>query len=613
MTNEDSMPTFTYDDNAFLLDGQPVRILSGAIHYFRVAPESWRDRLQKLKAFGCNTVETYLAWNLHEETEGRYDFSGPLDVARFVALAQELGLWVIVRPGPYICAEWEMGGLPAWLLADSRTKFRCSDPTFLRHAKRFLGAAFERLEPLMITRGGPIIMVQVENEYGAFGNDTEYLQSLAAFTRERVDVTLFTSDQPTPKMLLAGSTKGVLATANFGSRAKSRLEEFGRIFPKGPRMCAEFWCGWFDHWGGVHHTRSARDAAAALDEILSEGASVNFYMFHGGTNFGFMNGANCRGERRYQPTVTSYDYDALLSECGDLTEKYFECRKVMEKHFSLPPLNIAHSSPKLPPTGIRFTKSASLLASANTLGSTHRAPTPLTMEQCRQNTGFILYRTTVSGPIRNEKLVLAGVRDRAQIFVDGVPTGTVYRNDKRNFVSISAPGREVRIEVLVENMGRVNYGPHLADAKGIVGGLTLNEQSLFNWETITLPMTNLETIVWTDVVESTTPQLFRAEFTIDAPADTFLALPGWSKGVCFVNGHNLGRYWNIGPQETLYLPAPFLHKGTNELIVLELHPERHSATKTEIESGRTARLLPSPLLGRGGKIREILATAKQLL
>ncbi|HEX8601574.1 MAG TPA: beta-galactosidase family protein [Pseudoduganella sp.] len=572
-------PSFTISGDRFMLNGAPLRVLSGALHYFRVVPGQWRDRLLKLRVMGLNTVETYVAWNLHEPRPGEFRFDAGLDLAAFVRLAQELGLYVIVRPGPYICAEWEFGGLPAWLLADQAMEVRCCHAPYLEAVRRFYTALLPRLLPLQVQYGGPILAMQVENEYGSYGSDRQYLEWLRALMVELgVEAPLFTSDGATDHMLTHGTLPDVFMTANFGSRAQGEFAKLREFQPGGPLMCMEFWNGWFDHWGEPHHTRDAADAAQALDEVLAAGASVNVYMFHGGTNFGFMNGANTDlVTRAYQPTVNSYDYDAPLSEAGEPTAKFHAFRKVIEQYVDLPPLALPPPSPKLPPTAARFTGSLALANALPVLATPHHDIAPRTMESLGQDYGFLLYRTTVVHPAGKVTLSVERVHDRAQVFVDGVEAGVLAR-DGGGTLDIDVPGGPFTLDLLVENMGRVNYGPDLQDRKGLLGWVRLGINKLYHWTMLPLPLGDLSALRFATgsrpqpaATPLAGPAFHRAVFDVAAPGDSFLSLPGWNKGVAWVNGFNLGRYWKQGPQAALYVPAPLLQAGENELIVFELH------------------------------------------
>lgn len=554
----------------FLLDGEPIQIISGAIHYFRVVPEYWKDRLMKLKACGFNTVETYVPWNLHEPRPGEFCFEGILDIERFVNEAGALGLHVIVRPGPYICAEWDFGGLPAWLLADPGMRVRCNYKPYLEAVDRFFDALLPRLVPLQSTKGGPIVAMQVENEYGSFGNDSGYLRYLKDGMISRgVDVLLFTSDGPLDSMLQGGTLPEVQKVVNFGSKSETAFQKLREYQKEGPLMCGEFWNGWFDHWGEEHKTRSPEDAAGELDKMLKMGASVNVFMFHGGTNFGFLNGAN--HGKGYEPTVTSYDYDAPVSEAGDLTPKYWAFREVVGKYTRLPDMKPASPLPKLALGNVKLAESVGLFGSLEDLSEKVESVVTLPMEMVGQNFGFILYRTFVTGPRPGAELLIQEVRDRAQVFLNGEPVGLIERWDSEKRVNIAIPEGGATLDILVENMGRVNYGRYLLDRKGITEGVLLGNQFLFDWSIYPLPLDDLSRLSFEDGTCQEGPAFFRGEFTLDEIGDTFLALDGWTKGVAFINGFNLGRYWDKGPQRTLYVPGPVLKKGRNELLVFELH------------------------------------------
>ncbi|GCE45444.1 beta-galactosidase [Thermosporothrix hazakensis] len=568
------MGTFTPDKEHFVLDGKPFRVLSGALHYFRVPPEYWDDRLHKLRAMGLNTVETYVAWNLHEPRPGEFDFSGGLDLARFIQKAAEQGLYVLLRPGPYICAEWEFGGLPAWLLKDPGMRLRCYYRPYLEAVDRFFDALLPQVTPLQITHGGPILAMQVENEYGSYGNDKRYLTYLAEGLRRRgVDVLLFTSDGPSDWMMQGGTLPDVFKTANFGSRAEEAFRVLRQYQPEGPLMCMEYWNGWFDHWGEPHHTREPQDAAASLDEILQQGASVNIYMFHGGTNFGFMSGANLDiWSGQYQPTVTSYDYDSPLDEAGDPTPKYYAFREVLGKYTELPDIDI-EPSPKQALGTVELTERASLFSSLDRLSRPVWSATPEPMEYFDQQHGFILYRTQLAGPLVENVLSIRGLHDRALVFVNGTSLGVLERSPETQTLPLAVGPEGVTLDILVENMGRVNYGPDLLDRKGITGHVMLGQQFLYDWTIYPLPLEKLDGLDFTPAASEgqNEPTFYRATFEVQEQKDTFLALPGWTKGVCWLNGRNLGRYWERGPQKTLYVPGPFLKPGLNELIVFELH------------------------------------------
>ena len=566
----------TIEKEGFRLDGAPFRFIAGAIHYFRVPRAYWRDRLRKLRACGFNAVETYVAWNAHQPTEDSFVYDDMLDIEEYLRIAQEEGLYAIVRPGPYICSEWEFGALPWWLLKYDDVALRCMNERYLAAVDRFYDDLMPRLVPLLSTNGGPILMMQVENEYGSYGDDIEYLRYIRdGLIRRGVDVPLFTSDGPTDWMLTGGTLEGCLKTGNFGSRVEQEFGKLRQRQPEGPLMCCEFWNGWFDHWTEEHHARTPEEAAQILDEMLATGASVNAYMFHGGTNFGFMNGANCPDPEyltpEYQPTVNSYDDDAPVNEYGGLTKKYFLFRDVIAKYASVPEL--PEFKDHLKAYGeVKLTECADLLTAADTLSAPVKMTLPLPMEKLGQGYGFILYRTHIRGPREGLPLVLAGLHDRAHVFVNGKLHGVQYRNDKQALPRIPVPAEGVDIAVLVENMGRTNYGQNLIDRKGIDGAIRLGQSFVYHWEALTLPLDNLDKVEFGEMKEfAGRPQLLRGKFTIEGtPEDTFVRMDGFKKGVIFINGFNLSRYWEVGPQKTAYLPAPFLKEGENEIVILEL-------------------------------------------
>ena len=567
------MPILTYDDKNFLLDGEPYQIISGAIHYFRVVPQYWEDRLKKLKACGFNTVETYTCWNLHERREGEFDFSGMLDIEKFIETAEKLELNVIIRPGPYICAEWEFGGLPSWLLKYSDIALRCDDERYLEKVKPFYRELLGRIRPHLCTNGGNVLMVQVENEYGSYGDDKNYLRKVAEIYKENgIDCLLFTSDGTNPSMLGGGTLPEILAVANFGSEPKVKLQKLKDFKPNQPLMCGEFWCGWFNHWYEENHVHKPQEISAMLDEFFDIGASFNFYMFHGGTNFGFTNGANHMNDI-YQPTITSYDYCAPLSEAGDMTVTYDAVKKTIERRTGKPAPQIEVENSKKAAYGkVVLSESADLLSNIKNLAKPIYNAYPQTMEQLSQDFGYILYSTTVEGPIEPQELVFTQLHDRAHIFINGKLAGVRERSRRMDSVTISlGVGESIKLDILVENMGRVNYGPKLFDRKGIVGGVRIGQRYHFGWDHYCLPMEELSSLVYQSAKDFENPAFYKGELVVEGePCDTFVELENFQKGIVIINGFNLGRYYNAaGPQKTLYVPAPILKQGANEIIVFE--------------------------------------------
>lgn len=562
------------------LFGKPTLLVSGSMHYFRTMPEAWSDRLRKIKAAGCNCVETYIPWNLHEPEEGTFEFSGLADVEKFVRLAQETGLFVILRPAPFICAEWEFGGLPAWLLKDEM-QLRVYDEKYVSKIAAYYDVLLPKLVPMQSTHGGPVIAMQIENEYGSYANDKKYLQFLKTAMEERgIDVPLFTSDGPTDEMLEFGTLPDVWKVVNLADGVEEAMEVLGRHQSKMPRMIGEFWPGWFDHWGEHHHTRPAANAAEVFETMLKNGVSVNFYMFHGGTNFGFYNGANT-AEELYQPTVTSYDYDALLTECGDLTEKFDKVRETLDKYRDKHPIvylseqtfPVERASKKIAPERTALNLRADLWEQLCSPGARQSSHTVLPMEKYGQDYGFILYETVVNGSEGTCTLSVPGIADRAQVFVNRRFAGVVDRMSTPT-LELSLKGGETTVSLLVENLGRINFGPHLKDPKGITKPVTLNGRELNDWSVVPLPMKDLSGLSFAADQTSPTknhPCFYKGEFTVTEIGDTFMDMTGWVKGVVWVNGFNLGRYWEIGPAATLYVPKELLKKGRNEVVVLELH------------------------------------------
>ncbi|WP_413758969.1 glycoside hydrolase family 35 protein [Streptomyces sp. MMBL 11-3] len=574
------MSALTTSSDGFLLHGEPFRILSGAMHYFRIHPDQWADRLRKARLMGLNTVETYVPWNLHQPDPGTLVLDGILDLPRYLRLARAEGLHVLLRPGPYICAEWDGGGLPSWLTTDTGIRLRTSDPRFTDALDRYLALLLPPLLPHLAANGGPVIAVQVENEYGAYGDDTAYLEHLVRTLRDQgVGELLFTCDQADPKHLAAGSLPGVLTTGTFGSRIEQSLEHLRAHQPEGPLMCAEFWIGWFDHWGEPHHVRDAADAAADLDRLLSAGASVNIYMFHGGTNFGFTNGAN--HDHAYEPVVTSYDYDAALTESGDPGPKYHAFREVIARHAPVPDEPAPGPSPKLPDTVVELDGRAALLAHVDALAAppVRAGADPVTMEELGLRAGYALYRTTVPAAGDGVLRFAGGVGDRAQVFVDGAPAGVLERERHEEALPVRIPRTGATLDVLVENMGGVNYGPRIGSRKGLLGPVTFDGTALHGWDCHPLALDDVGRVPFAAAAGSPSgagPAFHRGTFEVRTPADTFLSLPGWTKGQAWINGFHLGRYWNRGPQRTLYVPAPVLRPGTNELVLLELQATTES-------------------------------------
>ncbi|MFD0413685.1 beta-galactosidase family protein [Streptomyces sp. NPDC127108] len=572
--------SFRVGADDFELDGRPVRLLSGALHYFRVHEDQWGHRLAMLRAMGLNCVETYVPWNLHEPRPGElHDITA---LGRFLDAAHAAGLWAIVRPGPYICAEWDNGGLPHWLTAEVGGRVRTRDETYLAHVERW----FARLLPQVVSRqhdrGGPVILVQVENEYGSYGSDQVYLRRLTDLLRTHgVTAELCTSDGPEDHMLTGGSVPGVLATVNFGSAARDGFATLRRHRPKGPLMCMEFWCGWFDHWGAEPVLRDPADAAAALRDILDLGASVNLYMAHGGTNFAGRAGANRAGgtlhDGRLQPDVTSYDYDAPIDERGRPTEKFWLFREILAAYAEdpLPDLPPPPATLTAPATA-RLTDPVPLDTVADHLGTpeTEHAVPP-TFEQLGVDRGLVRYTLDLPGPRQPYPLGVRGLRDRAVVHIDGTRAGVLTEETPTLPEPVPGPAR---VTLWTESLGRVNYGPRLGETKGITGGVLHERQYVHGVRAVGLPLGAFDDAdavraLPADVAPAGPPGLYRGVLDVRGPGDAALELPGWGRGFAWINGFCLGRYWNVGPQLALYVPGPVLREGANEVWVLEVEGE----------------------------------------
>ena len=572
----------------FYMDSKPFDIYSGAMHYFRTVPEYWEDRLTKLKAAGFNTVETYVCWNLHEKKPGEFDFSGILDIEKYLEIAQRVGLYAIVRPGPYICAEWDFGGLPAWLLKDKNMQIRCMYPDYLKCVERFYKELLPRLVPHLESHGGNIIAMQVENEYGSYGNDKDYLRYVEKLTRDcGIDCLLFTSDENTNNMISGGSLPDIYKVLNFGSRSRTAFNVLKDFENDGPNMCGEFWCGWFDHWRDKHHTRNSLEIVNEIKGFIDNGASFNIYMFHGGTNFGFTAGANHNQGHGYEPTVTSYDYCAMLTEWGDYTPAYHAVRKLLCEKQGIEPPELPES-PKLQSIGkVELTETASLFENLDNIGEKHHVPVPEGMEYFGQNFGLIYYETTLKGKYNASPMYVKNVHDFAEVYFDGEKKTSIDRTlysvegkttlkdvifkkkkgESSPFLMPALSG-ERKIGVLVDTMGRVNYGGNMLDRKGI-SDIYLGIQRLMNYDVWTLPLDNLDKLKYSSSVKKDEPVFLRGSFKTDSKADCFIHLDGFNRGCVYINGFNLGRFWKVGPQKSLYIPGTLL-KDENEIIVFNI-------------------------------------------
>ena len=558
--------SFRVQGDHFELDGKPFRVLAGEMHYARVPREYWRDRLRKAKAMGLNTITTYVFWNVHEPQPGVYDFSGNYDVAEFIREAQQEGLYVNLRPGPYSCAEWDFGGFPGWLLKDHSMVVRSSDPKFIAAASRWMHRLGQELAPLQIDRGGPIIMVQIENEYGSFGNDRDYLNQIRNMIVDSGfnGAQLYTADGA--EQMPNGSFPDLPGAVNFGTgEAKESFAKVVAMRPHQPHMAGEYWDGWFDHWGGKHEARDSQQQIEEYRWIVNQGYSISVYMFHGGTSFGFMSGANSSG-KDYAPDVTSYDYQATLDESGRPTPKYMAFRDILTKATGITPPPVPPSPAPIAIPPIPMSESKSLWA---TLPEPVQSTQPLTMEDIGQNYGYILYRTTLQSAGHGD-LVLDQLHDYARVYLDGAFVGSLDRRLNKMSMPLHVERASQHLDILVENSGRVNFSIVIrGERAGITNQVLWQGKPIEGWSIYPLPMTEADQLAFGGDT-CTGPCFYHGHFTLAHTGDTFLDVRALGKGAIWINGHAIGRYWDIGPQQTLYVPGPWLKEGDNEIVVFDL-------------------------------------------
>ncbi|HNV03705.1 MAG TPA: beta-galactosidase [Vicinamibacterales bacterium] len=562
---------FTLGPQDFLLDGRPFQIRGCEIHPARVPAEYWAHRIRMAKALGCNTISVYLFWNYHETREGAFDFkTGNRDITRFIALVQAEGMWVLLRPGPYVCAEWDFGGLPPYLLRDPELKVRCLHPTYMKAVERFIATLVPLVRPLLVTRGGPILMVQVENEYGSYGNDRAYMARLKdLFVSAGIDVPLYTADGPTPHMLEAGHLPGAAVGLDSGT-TEDHWTLARSIVPGVPVFSAETYPGWLTHWGEAWARPSPDALLKEVSFLLSNRKSFSLYVAHGGTNFGFTAGANSGGAG-YEPDLTSYDYDAPIGEQGRPAPKYYALREAIAASLpageKLPPVPDPIPAVAVPEFPMRAYASI-----WGNLPAPQRSVQPRPFEAYGQNQGLVLYRTALVGR-KAGRLVITDLHDYATVFLNGAFVGTLDRRLGQK--SIELPNTDAAmpvLDILVEGMGHINFAQEMIDRKGITERVTLAGMTLMNWEIFLLPLDDawVEALPEGAVDRARPGTFYRGSFTLDRPADTYLDMTGYRKGVVWVNGHNLGRYWDIGPQRRLYCPAPWLKAGANDVVVFDL-------------------------------------------
>ncbi|HBC79287.1 MAG TPA: beta-galactosidase [Bacteroidales bacterium] len=563
--------TFSLGTTEFLLDGSSFQIISGEMHPSRIPASYWRNRIQMAKAMGCNTISVYIMWNYHEPQEGVYDFeSESRNLAGFFKIVAEEGLWLIVRPGPYVCAEWEFGGIPPYLLRIPDIKVRCMDPRYMAAAEKYMSKLAAVIKPFLITNGGPVLMLQVENEYGSFGNDRNYISRLKdVWVENGIDVPFFTGDGPTTFMLEAGTLPACAVGLDSGSQL-SHFELAAKMNPGVPVFSSETYPGWLTHWGEKWAGTDTTDLLKEVKFLMDNRKSFNLYVIHGGTNFGFTAGANSGG-KGYEPDVTSYDYDAPISEQGQPTPKFMALRRLIGSYLpkgkKLPPIPEVVPAYEIPSIGL-----TNFTSVWDNLPQPVSSVQPKPFEAYGQDYGFILYKTELIGH-KKGKLTVTDLHDYATVFLNGEFIGTLDRREGINSIELPE-SKAVRpvLEILVEGMGRINFGQNLIDRKGITDKVTLNGMTLMNWEVYNLPMD--EKFIYNLRSSNRNPGkkgiFFKANFFLAAAGDSFLDMSNFQKGIAWVNGHNLGRYWNIGPQKRLYCPASYLRQGTNEMIIFDL-------------------------------------------
>ncbi len=598
--------TFEAGKGSFLLNGEPFVVKAAELHYPRIPRAYWEHRIKQCKALGMNTICLYVFWNFHEEKPGEFDFTGQKDLAEFCRLCQKNDMYVILRPGPYVCAEWEMGGLPWWLLKKKDIRLREDDPYFLERVAIFEKEVANQVAGLTIQKGGPIIMVQVENEYGSYGESKEYVAKIRDIVRENFgDVTLFQCDWASNFQLNA--LDDLVWTMNFGTGANidEQFAPLKKVRPDSPLMCSEFWSGWFDKWGANHETRAADDMIAGIDEMLSKGISFSLYMTHGGTNWGHWAGANSPG---FAPDVTSYDYDAPISESGKITPKYEKLRETLAKYMDgKKQAKVPDDIPTISVPAFEFTEVAPLFAN---LPEPKSDDTIRTMEEYDQGFGSILYRTTLPKIDRSATLTVTEAHDYAQIFIDGKYIGKLDRRNGEKQLDIPACAEGAQLDILVEAMGRINFGRAIKDFKGITEKVELKNggrtTELKGWKVYNLedryegykglkfePLKSVK-----DAQGQRVPGCYRATFHVEKPGDTFLNFETWGKGLVYVNGYGIGRIWEIGPQQTLYMPGCWLKEGENEILVFDIVGPKEACTEGLEEPILNQLLVNKPLTHR---------------
>jgi beta-galactosidase len=566
--------SFTLGKQDFLLDGKPLQLISGEMHPARIPREYWRHRIQMAKAMGCNSIAAYIFWNYHETKPGVFDFkTGNHDIAEFVRICQQEGMWVLFRPGPYVCAEWDFGGLPVSLLKIPDIKIRCMDPRYMKAVESYVTQMAKEIKSLQCTAGGPILMMQVENEYGSYGNDKAYLEQLRKlWVKNGINIPFYTADGATPYMLEAGNIDGAAIGLDSGS-SEADFDQAKKRNPNVPAFSSETYPGWLTHWGEKWQRPDTNDLKKEVEFLLKTKRSVNFYVIHGGTNFGFTAGANAFSPTAYQPDITSYDYDSPVNEQGQPTAKFFMLRNMISQYvtYKIPELPAPVNTIEIPSVEMKNVQSV-----WNVLPPAIHTPQPVPMEALNQNQGLMLYRTKLIGH-KSGRLTIWEPHDYALVFLNGKFIDTVFRDGGKWTVDLpkDTTERDPVLDILVEGMGHINFAQFMIDRKGITDRVTLNGMTLMNWEQYSLPMDEKFVAaamrIQPAMIDSRNGQFFSGRFTLTTTGDTYFDLSGYVKGMVYINGHNLGRYWYIGPQQRLYCPASWLKKGENEVVVFDLH------------------------------------------
>lgn len=561
---------FRLGENQFWLDNKPFQIISGEIHPSRIPAEYWKHRIQMIKAMGCNTVACYIMWNYHETEPGKFDYeTGNKNLEKFIQTVQEEGMYLLFRPGPYVCGEWDFGGLPAYLLSEPDIKIRCMDSRYTAAVERYCSSLAPLVKKYQVTNGGPILMVQVENEYGSYGNDRTYMKWLHDLWRDKgIEVPFYTADGATPYMLEAGSLPGV-AIGLDPAASQAEFDQALKVHPDASVFCSELYPGWLTHWREKWQHPSVESIVKDVKWLMDNKKSFNYYVIHGGTNFGFWAGANSPKEGVYQPDVTSYDYNAPINEMGQATTKYMALRELAQKYNKkkLPKI------PEAPMPVISFPETAtSAYASIwDNLPEAKHLVQPVPMEMLNQYEGLILYRTNLIGH-KSGKLTVYNLNDYATVFMDGKYVGTIDRTLGQNSINLPASdSKNPVLDILVENMGHINFAAQMIDRKGITDRVLLNGMTLMNWEVFNLPMSSQYVSALKEGTSTRPGMFFKTNVQLEQPGDCYIDMTNFEKGLLYVNGHNLGRFWNVGPQFRLYCPGVWLKPGNNEIVIFDMH------------------------------------------